>query len=239
MNFSKIVLCAAVVSAVVSAANAVDYKACQARVEALEKLAERSDYASGKAEAESILSDGDMPLLLKIRAASYLAIGCIDKSDDYASADKLYTDLMAENAGRIGPDELAALVDARANLFVIRGDQDGALSLVESERRKYPCDGAFGRSMEPRFDKCVSKVYAAFLDFRGELGYFEKRGDKSRVFSLLCDKVSDAARADKLAHELVAEAKKPVEARRAWLWRRQSTASARSSACPTARLFPR
>ena len=219
MNFSKIVLCAAVVSAAVSAANAVDYKACQARVEALEKLAKRSDYASGKAEAESILSDSDMPLLLKIRAASYLAIGCIDKSDDYASADKLYTGLMAANAGRIGPNELAALVDARANLFVIRGDQDGALSLVESERRKYPSDGAIGKKvMEPRFDNCVSKIYAAFLDFRGELGYFEKRGDKRRVFSLLCSKVSDAARADKLAHELVAEAKTPGEARGAWLW---------------------
>lgn len=220
MNFSKIVLCAAVVSAAVSAANAVDYKACRDRVEKLEKMGESSaDYTGGQAEARAILEDAEMPFPLKVRAATYLAIGCIDKSGDYAAADKVYEDLARSNEGKMNFNDIEALVGARANLFVIRCDKVGALSYIESERAKYPRENKVAWELaNERFDRCVSKVYEAFFDYRGLLEYRRRIGDKAGMFALLTDKVSDAESADRLAHELVAEAKKPVEARRAWLW---------------------
>ena len=192
----------------------------QMKVRILETLTRGRDFTTGIPYAKAMYADakagGD-----RCAAARYLAMGIIERTKDYAAADKLYVDLL--EPARTVPGAhwtIVEMVRARTYLHTMRLDQKGAIGYVDAERAKVTGNDSWKKTMNGYFDDIAAGVFEAFFDYRGAVDYFTKRGNRAKVFWFYeRGKVSDIPAMTKLSHELVLDEAVDAGLRtRAWLW---------------------
>ena len=175
------------------------------------------DYKTGVSIANRLYANETLGYYTRLPAAQYLAIGAVDAKRDYAAADAYYAKLATLKPQNpfMKPD----IAKARADLYVLRNDKAGALAFLEGERAKVPERDAFAREL---YDDKIAEVYGAFFDYAGKLAFWQKRGNKRKIFKLLdAGEVMNRELRDRTARGLVADDKELGVRREAWmsLWK--------------------
>ena len=176
--------------------------------------------------ARELLADDQSPSM-RIDAAEYLALGAL-RTNDYATADALYKALWTlptQGAGSLNfwghRVRVAAL---RAALFTRRNDMAGALKVIADARAENP----YGQNPEDNgnvlwrglLDEEAIKIHMEFVRYREAFDYALSKGRRDLALKLVSDgQIDDVPGGLKVARELLADAKEPLDRRLfAWNW---------------------
>ena len=184
---------------------------------ALPRLEKGGDIRTGRRAAGLLYDSPTASIQSKLMAARYLALGLIDARGDYDGAEKLYMPLWEICKTNGNARALADVAAADAHIWVLKGDREEAIRILERERNT-PGSDRFKAELDKCLDIKISEVYTDFYDYRGALDFNLKRGNKRAAFNYIREnRVDDRALGLKLARELIVE-DQDMGRHEAWTW---------------------
>lgn len=176
-------------------------------------LARGRDFESGVKLAEKTVANASASAESRLEATHYLAMRMLDKTKDFAAADRMYAEL--EKLPKLSPETRVAIAGYRAYLFTLREDKAGALGFLKSERARIEGTADYRRRAEAAFVAQEAEVYMAFQDRKGCFEHWLQAGEREKALKMVINgEVDELPRGDKLARECVKENGSPT----AWTW---------------------
>ena len=184
------------------------------------------EWEKGLPIAERLYADTTANYGQRAVAADFLVARTLAKDETaFAAADAIYEKL--QKGPQLPDVQKFELIGRRASLLVRRGDQAAALAYVNGERDAIKGAEKYVRDfVRPRLAEKIAQVYHDFCDYQGELDFWLREGNKSKALGVMTGGfLANEPLANRLAREVVTEAKKPGDALSAWLYLFQTDAA--------------